>query len=86
VRTRKWVMHPAGPNHFTGTLSDATGPVDLVVNGNSATVRYIMTDGRLSVVQQMRLQGDGRTLSNHVVAKKFGVTFAHVDGTIRKLD
>jgi hypothetical protein len=86
VRTRKWVMHPAGPNHFTGTLSDATGPVDLVVNGNSATVRYIMADGHLSVVQQMRLQSDGRTLSNHVVAKKFGVTFAHVDGTIRKLD
>jgi hypothetical protein len=86
VRTRKWVMHPAGPNHFTGTLSDATGPVDLVVNGNSATVHYIMTDGHLSVVQEMRLQGDGGTLSNHVVAKKFGLTFAHVDGTIRKLD
>ena len=35
---------------------------------------------------EMELQADGRTLSNHVVARKFGLTFAHVDGTIRKLD
>jgi hypothetical protein len=85
VRTRKWVMRPAGPNHFSGTLTDATGPVDIVVSGDTATVRYTMTGG-LSVVQQMRLQADGRTLSNHVDARKFGLKFARVDGTIRKLD
>jgi hypothetical protein len=34
----------------------------------------------------MQLQADGKTLSNHVIVKKFGLTFAHVDGTIRKLD
>jgi hypothetical protein len=85
VRTRKWVMRPAGPNHFTGTLTDATGPVDIVVSGETATVRYTMTGG-LKVVQEMKLQGDGRTLSNHVDARKFGLKFARVDGTIRKLD
>jgi hypothetical protein len=85
VRTRKWVMQPAGPNHFTGSLSDAVGPVDIVVNGDSATIRYTMKGG-LSVVQQMQLQADGRTLSNHVDARKFGLRFASVDGTVRKLD
>jgi hypothetical protein len=45
-----------------------------------------MRDGRLKIAQQIQLQGDGKSLSNHVVAKKFGLTFAHVDGTIRKLD
>jgi hypothetical protein len=85
VRTRKWVMRPVGPNHFTGTLSDAIGPVDTVVNGNSATISYTMRDGGLKVVQQVRLQRDG-TLSNHVIARKFGLKFARVDGTIRKLD
>jgi hypothetical protein len=85
VRTRKWVMRPAGPNHFTGTLTDATGPVDIIVNGETATVRYTMTGG-LNVVQQMRLQPDGRSLSNQVDARKFGLKFARVDGTIRKLD
>lgn len=85
VRIRKWVTHEVAPDHITGTLSDATGPVDIVVSGDSATIRYMMVGG-LNVVEQMRLQTDGRTLSNHVEARKFGIEFAHVDGTIRKID
>jgi hypothetical protein len=85
VRTRKWIMRPAGPNRMTGTLTDATSPVELVVSGDSATIRYIM-EGGLKVEQRLQLQADGRTLSNHVVAKKFGLKFARVDGTVRKLD
>jgi hypothetical protein len=85
ARKRIWVMHPDGPNHFTGSLSDATGPVDVTINGNDATIRYVMKDGGLKVEQNLHLQHDG-TLSNHVIAKKFGLKFAEVDGTIRKLD
>ena len=86
VRTRTWVMHEVGPGHFTGFLSDAIGPVDVVASGSSATIKYVMKDGHLKIVQQIVLQADGRTLSNHVVAKKFGLSFARVDGSIRKLD
>jgi len=85
VRTRKWIMRPAGPNRMTGTLTDAIGPVELIVSGDSATIRYVMQGG-LKIEQQLQLQPDGRTLSNHVVAKKFGLKFARVDGTVRKLD
>jgi len=60
--------------------------VDVLVRGDSATISYVMKDGHLKVLQQIQLQADGKTLSNHVVAKKIGITFAHVDGTIRKLD
>jgi hypothetical protein len=45
-----------------------------------------MKDGHLKIREVMELQPDGKSLSNHVVAKKLGITFAHVDGTIRKLD
>lgn len=86
VRKRSWVMKPSGDNHFTGSLSDATGPVDVVVNEDTATIRYTMTDGGLRIVQQVQLQADGKTLSNHVVARKLGIVVAHVDGTIRKVD
>jgi len=86
VRTRKWVMKPDGPDHFTGSLSDATGPVDVKVSGDTATIRYLMTDGHLSILQQLQLQPDGRTLANHVTAKKFGLKFGRVDGEVRKLD
>jgi hypothetical protein len=85
TRKRVWVMHPAGTDHFTGTLSDARGPVEVAISGDSATISYTMKEGGLRIVQQVRLQGDG-TLSNHVIARKFGLKFAQVDGTIRKLD
>ena len=85
VRERKWIMRPVGPNRFTGSLTDATGPVDVTVSGRQAVIRYTMKGG-LKVVQQMELQADGRTLSNHVDVRKFGLKFASVDGTVRKLD
>ena len=86
VRTRKWIMRPAGPNHFTGSLSDAIGPVDIAVAGDTATIRYVMKDGHLNIVQQLQLRPDGRSLANHVDARKFGLKFARVDGVVRKLD
>jgi hypothetical protein len=85
VRMRKWVTHEVAPGHYSGTLSDATGPVDILVRGNSATIRYTMNTG-LRIEQVMQLQPDGRTLTNHVVARRFGLKFAHVDGTVRKVD
>lgn len=85
VRKRTWVMRPAGPNHFTGVLSDAKGPVDVTVSGDSALIRYTMKEGELKVEQRVQLQRDG-SLSNTVVAKKFGLKVASVDGTIRKVD
>ena len=85
VRTRKWVMRQAAPGHFIGSLSDATGPVDIVVSGNTAVVQYVLKGG-LRVRQQMDLLADGKTMANQVVVKKFGLKFASVEGKIRKLD
>ena len=85
IRIRKWVMRPAGPNRFTGALSDAVGPVEVTVSGNEATIRYMMKGG-LKVEQRLQLQGDGRTLANKVIVRKLGLKFARVEGTIRKLD
>ena len=84
-RIRKWVTHEVGPGHYAGTLSDADGPVDIVVSGDTATIRYKMKGG-LDVVETMVLQPGGRTMSNQVTVRKFGLKFARVEGTIRKLD
>jgi hypothetical protein len=78
-------MRPNGPNRFTGSLTDAAGPVDVTVSGRQAAIRYTMKGG-LKIVQRIELQADGRTLSNHVDVRKFGLKFASVDGTVRKLD
>jgi Protein of unknown function (DUF3833) len=84
-RKRTWVMHPVAPGHFTGSLSDAKGPVDVVVSGGGATIRYTMKEGGLRIDQQVQLQPNG-TLANHVIARKFGIRFAELNGTIHKLD
>jgi hypothetical protein len=84
-RTRKWVMKQVSPGRFTGSLSDATGPVDVTVDGDEALMLYTMKGG-LKVRQEMKLLPDGKTLSNEVVVKKFGLKFASVEGRIRKLD
>ena len=85
VRQRKWIMHPTGPNRYGGSLSDATSAVEVVIAGNSVTIRYTMKGG-LKIEQVIDVQDGGRSAANRVVAKKFGITFAHVDGTIKKLD
>jgi len=84
-RTRKWIMRQTGPNRFGGSLTDATGPVDVQIHGDTATIRYTMHGG-LNIEQQLRLQPDGKTLASRVVAKKLGLKFARVDGTVHKLD
>lgn len=85
ARKRTWVMRPSGANHFTGSLSDAIGPVEVSVSGDSASIRYTMRDGHLGIDQQLKLRRDG-SLANHVVARKFGIKAAQIDGSIRKLD
>ena len=55
VRKRTWVMRPAGDNHFTGFLSDATGPVDVTTQtfnncalvGTGRYMIHIYTDGAI---------------------------------------
>jgi hypothetical protein len=72
-----------GPGHFTGTLTEATGPVDITVSGPRALIRYPMKGG-LEVRQQLALQSDGRTVLNRLSVRKFGLEVAHLDETIRK--
>lgn len=84
TKTRRWTMRPAGPNRFTGTMSEGTGPVQVAVDGDKATIRYKMKGG-ISIEQHLQLK-DSRTISNYVSAKKLGVRLGRLEGTIRKLD
>ncbi|MBA3577036.1 MAG: DUF3833 family protein [Sphingomonas sp.] len=84
VKTRRWVMRAAGTNRFTGTMSDAVTPVEVRVQGRTATLRYKMKGG-ISVDQTLTIR-DSNTVTNHVAAKKLGVRLGRLDGVIRKLD
>lgn len=81
---RRWTMQQIAPDHYTGTLTDAAGPIEVMVAGARANIRYEM-DGGLKVNQQLALQSDGRTLLNRLQVTKLGVQVALLQERIRKL-
>jgi len=84
-RPRKWVIQEVGPGHYSGSMTEAVGPVDVKVSGDTAQIRYEMKGG-LDVAQTLVLQADGKTMLNHIAVHKFGLRFAKVDGKVHKLD
>lgn len=84
VKSRRWVMRASGPNRFTGTMSDAVGPVQVTVRGKTATLRYKVKGG-ISIDQTLTMR-DRKTVTNRVAARKLGLRLGRLEGTIRKLD
>ena len=84
-RVRRWTMLPAGPGRYSGTLTDASGPVQVDVTGPRARIRYRMTNG-LEIDQRLALQSDGRTVLNRLEVRKLGLRVAVLNETIRKLE
>ena len=85
-RTRRWIIRRIAPALYSGSLSEAEGPVSMTIEGPRALIRYRMRDGGLQVEQQLALQPDGRTLLNRLAVHKFGVRVATLRETIRKSD
>ena len=83
-RTRRWVLRPAGPNRWTGTLTDAAGPVAVERTQADVVIRYRMHSGA-NVEQHLQLPPGGLA-DNHLVVSRFGLKLATLDERIRKLD
>jgi len=83
--TRRWTIVQIGPGRYSGTLTDAVGPVDGRSDGPRLYIRYAMKHG-LRVEQQLAEQDDGRTLLNRLDVYKLGIRVASLNETIRKAD
>ena len=84
ARRRSWRLVRAGGNRITGTISDARGPVAGELAGNTLHLRYRLTEGP-SVEQWITLQPGGRSATNRMTFRRFGVRVATVESTIRKV-
>ena len=82
-RTRTWHIHPSGDGRFTGTLTDATGPVAAFTRGNMLHIGYVAKGG-LAIEQWLYLQPGERTALNRMVVRKLGVVIASLKETITK--
>ena len=82
-RDRQWRIRAAGPGRYTGTLSDAEGPVVIETAGNRLHIAFAGKDG-LQYEQWLALARDGRSAHNILVARKLGFVLGRLDETIRR--
>lgn len=82
-RERAWTLTRTGPASWTGTLTDARGPVRVTASGGRMEIRYKM--GRATTMtQELTLQPDGRTLLNLSTVRVLGVPWARLVEWIRR--
>jgi hypothetical protein len=84
-RTRRWRIREVAPGRYSGTLTDAVGPIVGKARGDRLTLRY-RAKGGVAIEQRLTLAPDGRSALNRLSAKKFGVPVARLTETIRRLD
>lgn len=83
-RERRWHIRATGPGRFTGTMSEATGPVTIEEVDGRYRFRFRMKGG-VHVEQWLTPLPGGHSARNTLSVKKLGVTVATGDGVIRRL-
>lgn len=81
--TRRWHVEAVGADHYSGTLTDAIGPVTGETAGNQLHLRF-KTKGGMVADQWLSLRPGGTTADNVMVVRKFGVAVATLRETIRR--
>lgn len=82
--TRRWTISRVGQDRYSGTLTEAVGPVTAQVVGARAEIEYSMRHG-LKVEQQLAQQPDGESVLNRLTVHKLGVEVATLTETIRRV-
>ena len=83
VRQRQWRLKQVGPGKFSGTLSDAKGPVEAEVIGQSVRIHYKMK-GNIKVEQLLTPLPGGRAVENRATFHKWGMKVATLTERIEK--
>ncbi|WP_185829132.1 DUF3833 family protein [Sphingomonas ginkgonis] len=84
VQERRWRVRQIGVDRYSAAMSEAVGPVDIDKVGDRYRFRFTM-QGNLSAEQLMTPLPGGRSATNTVKVKRFGLTVATSDGVVRKL-
>ena len=83
-RTRYWRLRQTAPDRYEGTLTDAATPVRVDVMKDGIRIRYTGKD-HLNFDQMLKPVSDTE-VRDQIKVTRFGITVAHFDETIRKLD
>ena len=80
-----WRLVRSGANRLTGTLSDAEGPVNGDVAGNVLHLSYRSSLGPW-VEQWITMNPGGRSASNRMTFRRWGMGVATLEETIRRVE
>jgi len=83
LRVRRWRLRQAGPGRYTGTLTDATGPVEAQVIGRAIRIRYPMKGG-LKVESWLTSVPGAQAFDNKTTITKWGLKVASLTERIEK--
>ena len=81
---RRWHIREVGPGKFSGTMSEAKGPVTIDEIDGKYRFRFKMK-GNVSVEQWVTPLPGGRAANTKVTIRKMGVTVGQSEGTIKKM-
>lgn len=84
-RERRWKMRRVGPGRYSGTMTDAKGPVTVEEVGGRYRFRFKMS-GNVAVEQWLTPMPDGRSARSSVTIRKYGIRVGGSEAVIRKLD
>ena len=83
-RQRQWRIRQIGPGRYSGTMSEAVGPV--LVQEVSGRFRFTFRmKGNLAIEQWVTPLPGGRSAQSKTIVRKLGMRVASSEGTIRKL-
>ncbi len=83
-RVRRWRIRQIGSGRYSGTMSEASGPVTIDEVGDSYRFRFKM-NGNFAVEQWLIPLPGGMSARNSLKVRRFGMTVGTSDGTIRKV-
>jgi hypothetical protein len=81
---RRWLIRQLAPGHFSGSMSEASGPVTIDQEGGRFHFRFKMKGG-LSVDQWFTPLEGGRSAMTDMTVRKFGFAVARSHGIVRKV-
>ena len=83
ISQRRWRIREISPGKFTGTMSEAVGPVQIQQIGTRFLFKFRMK-GKLAIEQWITPMPGGKAATTKMTAKKLGMRVATSEGTIRK--
>lgn len=81
---RVWRVRQTGPDSYTGTMSEAVGPVTIDKVGDRYRFRFALK-GDLSGEQMLTPLPGGRAALTTLKVKSMGLTVATTEGIVRKI-